>query len=104
MGLRPGACLRHLPAILDETCPVYGTDYNKTTIFWCRKNLDKIHFSINELIPPLNFSNGEFDIVYGISIFTHLSAEMHDAWMNEFSRILKKVVFCSLPPREKYSD
>jgi ubiquinone/menaquinone biosynthesis C-methylase UbiE len=89
-GCGPGRIVRHLPDILDKSCEVYGTDYNKTTIQWCRNNLKGIHFSKNELSPPLNFNDEEFDIIYGISIFTHLSEEMHLAWINEFSRILKK--------------
>jgi len=89
-GCGPARVLRHLPSLLDETCSVYGTDYNKTTISWCRKNLDAIHFSVNELNPPLPYSDDEFDVVYGISIFTHLSKEMHRLWMDELTRILKK--------------
>ena len=89
-GCGPGRISRHLPTILDKSCAVYGTDYNKTTINWCKKNLTNIHFSDNELVPPLNYSEGEFDVVYGISIFTHLSKEMHFAWIDELSRILKK--------------
>ena len=88
-GCGPARVLRHLPTILNESCTLYGTDYNNATINWCKKNLDHINFSINGLNPPLNYPDAEFDIVYGISIFTHLSEEMHFAWMVELSRILK---------------
>jgi ubiquinone/menaquinone biosynthesis C-methylase UbiE len=88
-GCGPARVLRHLPAILNESCSLFGTDYNKSTINWCRNNLNKINFSANELLPPLNYPDSEFDVVYGISIFTHLSEKMHAAWMNELTRILK---------------
>jgi ubiquinone/menaquinone biosynthesis C-methylase UbiE len=88
-GCGPGRVVRHLPGILDENCRISGTDYNKTTIEWCRKNIQKVFFSENELSPPLRFDNESIDIVYGISIFTHLSEEMHQAWIRELSRILK---------------
>jgi SAM-dependent methyltransferase len=88
-GCGPARVLRHLPDILDKSCSYFGTDYNKSTISWCRSHLNNISFSENNLEPPLNFPDSEFDVIYGISIFTHLSEEMHDAWMHELGRVLK---------------
>ena len=37
----------------------------------------------------LDYENNFFDVIYGISIFTHLSEEKHLEWKKELYRILK---------------
>lgn len=89
-GCGPARILRHLPDIVDESCILYGTDYNEKTIKWCSENIPKIHFSQNNLNPPLNYPSSNFEVVYGVSIFTHLSEEKHYNWFDELIRITKK--------------
>lgn len=88
-GCGPGRIIRHLPSFMDKTCKFYGSDYNEKYIKWCKKNIPNVSFETNELTPPLNFERNSFDIIYGISIFTHLSREMHYAWFDELFRVLK---------------
>jgi ubiquinone/menaquinone biosynthesis C-methylase UbiE len=42
------------------------------------------------LNPPTVFDDNSFDLIYGISIFTHLSELNNIAWYNELIRIAKK--------------
>jgi len=88
-GCGPARIIRHLPKLLDSSCKIFGTDYNHQTIEWCKKNIQGVQFSKNELQPPMNFDNVSFDIVYANSVLTHLSEEMHYAWYKELNRILK---------------
>lgn len=87
-GCGPGRIIRHLPDLL-ANAHLFGTDYNKKSIDWCKKNLPDIRFDVNGILPPLNYSDNQFDFIYGISIFTHFSENMHNIWMEELSRVLK---------------
>jgi ubiquinone/menaquinone biosynthesis C-methylase UbiE len=97
-GCGPGRVIRHLPSFMGKTCKFYGTDYNKKYIKWCKKNLPDVTFIINHLHPPVEYDDNTFDIVYGISIFTHLSKEMHYAWFKELMRVTNPggIVFLTL--------
>ncbi len=98
-GCGPARIIRHLPLILsDKNCNFFATDYNEKTINWCKSNIKGIEFNHNLLEPGLWYSDNFFDFVYGISIFTHLSAKMHYEWMKELIRITKKggVIYLTL--------
>jgi SAM-dependent methyltransferase len=68
---------------------VFGTDYNPSLIRWCRKNIHHAQFETNRLIPPTVYGAGEFDLVYAISVFTHLTERDQISWMGELSRVLR---------------
>jgi ubiquinone/menaquinone biosynthesis C-methylase UbiE len=88
-GCGTGRIIRHLPSILEHSNSIFGTDYNQKYVKWCSQNLKGIQFKLNDLKPPLAFENSTMDVVYGISIFTHLSEELHFSWMKELTRVLK---------------
>jgi SAM-dependent methyltransferase len=88
-GCGPARTIRHMPAILGASNEYFGTDYNPATIQWCKANVPVVQFSLNELNPPLPFENEIFDLVYGISVFTHLSEQSQHTWSVELHRILK---------------
>ena len=88
-GCGPGRVIQHMPKVVNNGCKFYGTDYNKKSIDWCKSNLKGIEFNCNTLEAKLPYADNFFDVIYGISIFTHLSEKMHYEWLNELVRITK---------------
>ncbi len=86
-GCGPGRILRHMPELLHNG-NIYGTDYNNSSITWCKNNLSGIKFNTNTLEATLPYQENFFNAIYAISIFTHLSEKMHYEWMHELKRIL----------------
>lgn len=66
----------------------WGTDINPTLVDWCNKNLDFGTYRVNGLLPPTDFENAQFGLVYAFSVFSHLAFESQGAWLDEFARIL----------------
>jgi SAM-dependent methyltransferase len=68
---------------------LFGTDIDGEAIDWCQKNLASIaSFFVNDDFPPLPFTDRKFDLIYSISIFTHLPEDMQFAWLAELERVL----------------
>jgi SAM-dependent methyltransferase len=88
-GCGPARIVRHLPDLLPTGSRVFGTDYNPRTIEWCSANLPQVTFRLNGLAPPLPFEDGELDMLYAVSVLTHLSEEMHLSWMAECERVVR---------------
>jgi SAM-dependent methyltransferase len=68
---------------------VHGTDYNPHLLRWCAEHLKFADFSLNALEPPLPFADARFDLVYSISIFTHLDEPLQVPWMRELTRVVR---------------
>jgi SAM-dependent methyltransferase len=68
---------------------VTGGDVSTKAVDWCRTNLPFASFASNRLEPPLAFADGSFDLVYALSVFTHLTDELQLAWRDELRRVLR---------------
>jgi 8-oxo-dGTP diphosphatase len=67
----------------------HGADVDAESITWCRASIPAGSFHANAPLPPLPYDDGAFDLIYGVSVFTHLSEEHQRAWLPELRRILK---------------
>jgi SAM-dependent methyltransferase len=68
---------------------LHGTDIDAEAIAWCKARLEGLAFSANEPRPPLSYRDGCFDLVYAISVFTHLDEDLQNAWLAELHRVLR---------------
>jgi SAM-dependent methyltransferase len=68
---------------------VHGCDYNRRLVEWCQRHLRFGRFEVNDLRPPLPYPDGRFDLVYALSVFTHLPEELQRPWIEELQRILE---------------
>jgi SAM-dependent methyltransferase len=75
--------LRHLPAQL------HGCDSNPVALEWCADNMPFAQFALNALESPLDYDRETFDVVYALSVFTHLPEGLQAHWMTELRRVLK---------------
>jgi SAM-dependent methyltransferase len=84
--------LRHLPAEL------HGCDSNPVAVEWSAGHLPFAHFTVNALESPLDYDANSFDLVYALSVFTHLPERLQLFWMSELHRVLKPrgLLFLSL--------
>jgi cyclopropane fatty-acyl-phospholipid synthase-like methyltransferase len=67
----------------------YGIDIDQDNVGWCAKNL-KGSFHHVGLYPPTPLPSSNFDLIYGISIFTHLSEDTVEKWIAELRRLTKQ--------------
>lgn len=89
-GCGPARIIRHLPAVSNRSDVRFiGTDYNRKTIVWCKESIADVGFEHNGLTPPLPIADASVDALYCVSVFTHLSEEMHFAWIGEIARVLR---------------
>jgi len=84
-GCGCGRVLRHWAGLAGPA--IHGSDFNERLVSWCVANLPFVTASVNELAPPLRYEDRQFDVVYAISVFTHLPHDLERAWIDELSRI-----------------
>jgi len=87
-GCGAGRTLRHF---LDEarTCELHGCDIDGPSVSWLAENMSPpLHVLQNEEAPPLPLGDRSFDLVWAISVFTHIS-DHWSGWLVELHRILR---------------
>lgn len=86
-GCGCGRVMRHWPAA--ERPEVYGCDYNPSLVAWCAENFTAVRVARNELAPPTPYVSESFDLIYALSVFSHLDRQLQRDWLAEFRRLLR---------------
>ncbi len=86
-GCGAGRVLRHWHDL--PSTRVCGSDYNPRLVRWCRSSLTFADVRRNDLAGHVAWPESTFDLVYALSVFTHLTEAVCLAWIDELSRVLK---------------
>ena len=68
---------------------LHGCDYNPELVAWCRDNLPFMDAAVNGPEPPSPYPADTFDVVYAISVLTHLTESSQLGWLEDWRRILR---------------
>lgn len=71
------------------TARLSGTDIDAQAVTFCKKKFSSMCFTVNLPLPPLQYPDAHFDLIYSISVFTHLDEEYQFNWLTELKRIVK---------------
>lgn len=89
-GCCTGRLIRHFADVARKPgALVMGADVCAQSIDWAHRHLHPpFSFVTTTLSPPLPFADGQFDLVYSCSVFTHIR-ELWDTWLAELRRVIR---------------
>ena len=67
---------------------LYGVDVDQINVEWCQANLKWFPVQLSDITPPIPFPDQKFDLIFGISVFTHLRESAQLSWLKEIARLL----------------
>jgi SAM-dependent methyltransferase len=67
----------------------FGVDLREDAIEWLRATMPEGTFVAGPPMPPLDPGGEDFDLVYAVSVLTHLAQEQEGAWLDEWHRLLR---------------
>jgi ubiquinone/menaquinone biosynthesis C-methylase UbiE len=97
-GCGCGRTLRWFAA-WSERASLHGADIDADAIRWCQGAIRFARFTVNSDRPPLGYPDHSFDLVYAISVFTHLPEALQSSWLAELRRVTQPAGFVLLTVR-----
>ena len=82
---------RRYPAPSYSTC-----DIDDTSTEFVARAYAGVETYTNSFDPPLKYADGEFDMVYSVSILSHLNMEDQALWLDELARVTHPGGYCML--------
>lgn len=86
-GCGSGRVARHILGT-SVVSSLVGVDIDDTAIRWISGRLARAKFLAIDPSPPLSFPDGSFDVIYAVSVFTHLDESSATSWFHELTRAL----------------
>jgi len=68
---------------------LYCVDTDAGAIAWARRRLPIAEFRESGAAPPLAFSQATMDVIYTVSVLTHMDESQNLEWLTEFRRLLR---------------
>ena len=102
----------HMRKYIGTHSKLYACDINEQMIAFNKKNYKDISYSVISYLPPTGYGNEYFNLIYGLSVLTHVEANLQEFWIAEMHRILGmngillftthgKFFFSKLLPKER---
>lgn len=66
-----------------------ASDVDHEAISWLAAAFPAIEARPNRARPPTDWAEGSFDLIYAISVFTHLNEDSQNAWLAELTRLAR---------------
>jgi SAM-dependent methyltransferase len=77
-------------ASLFPNASYHGADIDAEAIGWCQEHLAAAgRFEVCPEFPPAPYPPGSFDIILGLSVFTHLRLADEKQWLEELARLAR---------------
>jgi SAM-dependent methyltransferase len=86
-GCGSGRVLPHIAA-LAPGARCFGCDVDPGAIAWAERHRPELSWAVSGSEPPLDYPDERFDLIYSISVFSHLDEALQDRWLAELRRIL----------------
>ena len=74
---------------LAKVSSIHGSDIDARAIAWTQENVPWAETKVNQPLPPLDYPDATFDLVFSHSVFTHIDEHYQDEWLTELRRVVK---------------
>jgi SAM-dependent methyltransferase len=87
-GCGAGRVLRHFLTEAERGTELWGSEIDAASVEWLERHLSPpVKVVLHGERPPIPVEDGHFDLIYAMSVFTHITFEW-SAWMLEMHRLL----------------
>jgi SAM-dependent methyltransferase len=87
LGCGSARVLPHIAALAPNAA-CSGCDVDAAAVAWASRHHPDARWSASRFEPPLPFADRSFELVYSISVFSHLDERLQDRWLEDVRRVL----------------